>query len=299
MLTRNYLKGLNVEGDKIDSIIEAHVETVEGLKSKIAEAQAEAESFKNAATERDKYKNDFDVLKGKYTEAQNEVKSLKDIATERDSLKTELEKANEALASMQGVNDNLTGVTQERDQLKTEVDDLKAEIEKFNEKETASNQELEGLKQQLATFETDKANALAELEQLKAESEQVKGEYDAFKTQVATEKENATKREIVRNALNNGGVARSDFQDLILNSIDLNSVKFGDDGIEDVDAFIETTKDKYPSCFGTVTETGTPPVQPISGTHARKFTLEQIKNMSPEEINQNWEAVQKTIAKGV
>ena len=298
MLTRNYLKGLNVDSDKIDSIIEAHAETVEGLKSKIAEAQSEAESFKSAANERDKYKTDFETLKVKFNDSQNEVKSLREAATERDNLKAELAKANETITSMQGMSENLNGVTQERDQLKTEVDGLKAEIEQFNEKATASNEELENLRNQLSTFETDKANALAQLEQLKAESEQVKGEYDAFKTQVETEKANATKREMVRSALNNGGVARSDFQDLILNSIDLNSVQFGENGIEDVETFIEDTKGKYPSCFGTVTETGTPPVQPISGTHARKITLAQVKNMSPDEINSNWEAVQKAMAKG-
>lgn len=234
MLTRNQLKSLGIEGDKIDAIVEMHVDTVEGLKGEISKYQTQIESYKE------------------------KINSNKNIVTERD-------------------------------QLKNEVDSLKAQIEGFTEKETTANNELTSLREQLATLETDKSNATAEAERLKTE-------FDAFKTQVETDKTNAAKRDAVRTALRNGGVNRSDFQDLILNSMSLDEIKVGENGIEDADSFIATTKAKYPSCFGTVTEGGTPPVDPMGGNSQKTLTIAQIKAMTPDEINQNWEAVQKAMA---
>lgn len=43
-LTRKYLKAMGIEDEKIDQIIEAHTETVDGLKSEIANAKNNAES---------------------------------------------------------------------------------------------------------------------------------------------------------------------------------------------------------------------------------------------------------------
>ena len=101
----------------------------------------------------------------------------------------------------------------------------------------------------------------------------------------------------MRTALRNGGVERSDFQDLIINSMNLDDVKMGDNGIEEADTFIESTKSKYPSCFGTVQEGGTNPINPPAGNPPRSLTLAQIEKMSPDEINANWEAVQQTLSK--
>lgn len=41
-LTRKFLKALEIEGDKADQIIEAHTETVDGLKASLDTAQADA-----------------------------------------------------------------------------------------------------------------------------------------------------------------------------------------------------------------------------------------------------------------
>lgn len=43
-LTRKYLKAMGIEDEKIDQIIEAHTETVDGLKSEISNAKTTAES---------------------------------------------------------------------------------------------------------------------------------------------------------------------------------------------------------------------------------------------------------------
>ena len=43
-MTRKYLKAMGIEDEKIDQIIEAHTETVDGLKSEISNAKTTAES---------------------------------------------------------------------------------------------------------------------------------------------------------------------------------------------------------------------------------------------------------------
>ena len=257
MLTRSQLKSLGIEGDKIDAIVEMHMETVDGLKNKATGLQAE-----------------LDALKG---------------ANERaETLQAELDKANKAINSYKEKSATNDTVTQERDQLKGEVESLNARLTELTEKETTANTELTSLREKLATLETEKNTATEE-------SNRVKSEFDAFKTQIETDRTNAAKREAVRTALRNGGVARSDFQDLIIGSMSMDDVTMDGDGIKDLETFISTTKTKYPSCFGTVTEGGTPPVNPMGGNPPARFTLEQIKSMSPDEINKNWEAVQQTL----
>lgn len=59
-LTRKFLKSLGLEEDKIDSIIEAHTETVDALKGELATAKADAEELSNARKELDLLKSGED-----------------------------------------------------------------------------------------------------------------------------------------------------------------------------------------------------------------------------------------------
>ena len=250
MLTRNSLKALGIESEKIDAIIDGHAETVSGLKGKADELQAELDKMKGAVTERDKLRND-------------------------------LEKANERISAFEAQNASIGDITGERDQLKTEVDTLKAEIEKFTEERNTSNTELTSLREKLATFETEKAT-------LTENATKAQKELEDYKTMVETEKANAVKRDAVRDALRTNGVARTEFQDLIINSMNLNDIKVGDNGIDNVDALIESTKTKYPACFSSVQEIGTPPVNPLGGNPPRQLTRADIAKMTPEQINAAW-----------
>lgn len=259
-LSRNSLKALGIESEKIDAIIDGHVETVNGLKGRTEELQAELDKAKSAVSERDKYKADLD-------KANERIKSL------------------EALSAGQGE------ISTERDQLKTEVDNLKAEISKFTTERDTSNTELTSLREQVAAFEKEKAT-------LTENASKVQKDFDDYKAMIETEKTNTVKRNAVRDALRANGVARTEFQDLIINALDLNGVTVGDKGIENVEALIESTRTKYPACFSSVTETGTPPVDPPSGNPSRPLTVADIKKMTPEQINANWPEVQKALALG-
>lgn len=77
-LTRKYLSALGIEGDKIDEIINAHAETVDGLKDEIAKYKADAEKLpgvqkeladmKTAAEKagKDPYKVKYEAIKEEY-----------------------------------------------------------------------------------------------------------------------------------------------------------------------------------------------------------------------------------------
>lgn len=259
-LSRNSLKALGIESEKIDAIIDGHIETVNGLKGRTEELQAELDKFKGAVSERDKYKENLDKANERIKALEEQYKGQGDIASERD-------------------------------QLKNEVDTLKAEIEKFTTERDTSNNELTSLREQVATFETEKAT-------LTENANKVQQEFEAFKNQIETEKANTVKKDAVRDALRANGVARAEFQDLIINAMNLNDIKVDDKGIENVDALIESTKTKYPACFSVVEEGGTPPVNPPSGNPPRPLTIADVKKMTPEQINANWTQVKEALAKG-
>ena len=262
MLTRNSLKALGIESEKIDAIIDGHVETVNGLKSKTDELQAELDKVKGAIEARDKYKADLD-------------------------------KANERISALEALSAGQDGIVSERDQLKNEVDTLKAQIETITSERDTSNSELTSLREQVSTFESEKAT-------LTENASRVQKEFDDYKALIETEKTNTVKRDAVRNALRTNGVARPEFQDLIINALDLNGVTVGEQGIENVDALIESTKTKYPACFAQVQEGGTPPVNPLGGNPPRPLTKADISKMTPEQINAAWERgeIQSALSKG-
>ena len=192
-LTRTFLKSIGIEGDKIDPIIEAHADTVEGLKAKIAEASTDAETAKATTAERDKLKADLDRAN----------------------------KLNENLNKKLTAYDELS---QERDGLKSELETLRTSVEQLNSEKETTSTELEDLRKQLEASEGAKASAIAE-------AEKAKTDFDTFKGQVETDKANAMKREAVIKMLRDGGVARSDFQNLIVSTINMDEVKLGENGI--------------------------------------------------------------------
>lgn len=64
-LTRKLLKSMGIEEEKIDQIIEAHAETVDGLKEKLSKAEAEAAKLAEAEKQIEGMKSGIDY-KAKY-----------------------------------------------------------------------------------------------------------------------------------------------------------------------------------------------------------------------------------------
>lgn len=76
-LTRKFLSAMAVDEEKIEEIINAHVETVNGLKDKLSDAEEKAKQY--------------DELETKYNEAVNKIKALESDNTDEYKEKYEAE----------------------------------------------------------------------------------------------------------------------------------------------------------------------------------------------------------------
>ena len=125
----------------------------------------------------------------------------------------------------------------------------------------------------------------------KAKYEAEKSAHDAYKQQIAGEKQKAQDDKDIAAIIKEAGVERESFQRLILNSFDRQTLKRGADGaITNRAELVEAVKTQNPDCITTTETKGTPPANPPSGNKT-PITREQLKSMTPEEINANWDAV--------
>lgn len=62
-LSRKLLESMGLDADKVSTIIENHVETVDALKAQIATYKSDAEKYKTASDELDKVKTELEGLK--------------------------------------------------------------------------------------------------------------------------------------------------------------------------------------------------------------------------------------------
>ena len=110
--TRKFLAGIGIEADKIEAIMEAHVEVVNGLKEKIAETGDSAEELAKVKAELEQAKNDLktaqdtikaaekDDYKGKYeAEKAAHEKYVADIEAKESAAKKEQALMNAAKAA--------------------------------------------------------------------------------------------------------------------------------------------------------------------------------------------------------
>lgn len=82
-LTRKFLAALGIEADKIDEIVTANAESLEGIKAERDSYKADAEKYKNAQKDLDnlsKYKADSEKL----AEVQKELDDLKTATKDKD-----------------------------------------------------------------------------------------------------------------------------------------------------------------------------------------------------------------------
>ena len=84
-LTRKFLAAMGIETDKVDEIISAHVETVEGLK-------AERDSFKDKAEKYDAEKKKADDLGVKVKDLEKQVEGKDPFEEKYNALKDEYDK---------------------------------------------------------------------------------------------------------------------------------------------------------------------------------------------------------------
>lgn len=95
-LTRKFLKAMGIEEEKIDQIIDAHTETVDGLKESLEKAQADAKNLPTiqkeldeakatlAAAKNDGWKEKHDKVKKEFDDYKAEI-TAKEIKTAKEA----------------------------------------------------------------------------------------------------------------------------------------------------------------------------------------------------------------------
>lgn len=98
-LTRKMLSAMGIEADKIDQIIEAHAETVNGLKTEIETQKEKADKLPDIQKELDDLKKsyegkDYDKLKKEYDDYKAEVQKRETQAAKEKAYREALKDAN-------------------------------------------------------------------------------------------------------------------------------------------------------------------------------------------------------------
>jgi len=150
-------------------------------------------------------------------------------------------------------------------------------------KEAAQHRtEAQALKAKLAEYEQAQ---MTETERLRSQAEQAKAE-----AQAATEK--------ARKALADAAVSRAAAQHgidpaLLARLVD---VEFDADGMPiDVETSVKAVLQQYPQLKPTATATGVAATNPA---RVQKLTMDDIRRMSPDQINARWDEVQIVMAGG-
>ena len=101
-LTRKMLKAMGIEEEKIDQIIEAHTDTVDGLKSDLSKYKTDAEKLPDVQKELDElkakgddgWKEKHDKLKVEFDQYKNDVQAKETKAAKEAAYRAVLKDAN-------------------------------------------------------------------------------------------------------------------------------------------------------------------------------------------------------------
>lgn len=103
-LTRKLLKGMGLTDEQVDTIIEAHTDTVDGLKTQISTYKADAEKLPGVQKELDDLKKDSSSsdYKAKYEKEKKDFQDYKNGVAEKESAAAK-EKAARAYFESKGI----------------------------------------------------------------------------------------------------------------------------------------------------------------------------------------------------
>lgn len=136
-LTRKFLRAMGVEEEKIEQIIEAHGETVDGLKADITKYKADAEKLADVQNELDGLKaKGEDGYKEKY-ESEKQAFAAYKADVEGKQAYAEKEKAYTDLLKTAGVKEKFIATILRAD--KSVIDSLEIKDGKINDDATVTN----------------------------------------------------------------------------------------------------------------------------------------------------------------
>ena len=259
-LSRKYLSGMGLDDKQIESIIEAHSDTISGLRD-----------------ERDKYKARAEKL----PELEKRLEEAKGDTSAQDALKELQKKFDEAEKAH-----------------KTEVANLKRDVTNTQNKLNEANEATEQLKAQLEevaqTHQQELEAKQTELDEavkaVAGERDGIQSQFDQYKAEIEAKEALSAKASAYREKVLKAAGIAPNYLDDVMAVTKLDNVTIGEDGeIEGVDDLIEAAKGKWGSfVVKSVTEpseVSTPPTSTtkgdVEGAHelAMKIARERHERM--------------------
>lgn len=174
----------------------------------------------------------------------------------------------------------INGLTDERDALKADVEKYKAEAER------------------LASVEKDLVKAQAKLEDAEKTSEKLKAlqsEYEDYKADVNAKATQAQKEKAYKELLKEAGVSEKRYESIIKVS-DLSGVEIDKDGkVKDAKALVDNIKSEWADFIVTEGAKGASTPNPPSNQGLKTYSKDDIKHMSADEINKNWDSIKDSL----
>lgn len=174
----------------------------------------------------------------------------------------------------------INGLTDERDALKADVEKYKTEAER------------------LASVEKDLVKAQAKLEDAEKTSEKLKAlqsEYEDYKADVNAKATQAQKEKAYKELLKEAGVSEKRYESIIKVS-DLSGVEIDKDGkVKDAKALVDNIKSEWADFIVTEGAKGASTPNPPSNQGLKTYSKDDIKHMSADEINKNWDSIKDSL----
>lgn len=178
----------------------------------------------------------------------------------------------------------------------TIADTIKAEIPKefvskqqYNKKVGA----IDELNNTIADLEAKIENSNAD--EYKGKYEALQSEFDTYKNNIEVEKSNEQKRGLLTEQLKKEGFNEKILK-LLTKEIDLETLEIENNAIKDWDNIVNPLKENYSDFIKQESVSGLGSVQPPRQAQTH-FTMEQINNMTTEEINANWDSISASLQK--
>lgn len=174
----------------------------------------------------------------------------------------------------------INGLTDERDALKADVEKYKTEAER------------------LASVEKDLIKAQGKLEDAEKTSEKLKAlqnEFDEYKADVDAKATQASKEKAFRELLKEAGISEKRY-DAIIKVSDMSAIEIDKDGkIKDAKSIVGNIKNEWADFIVIEGAKGASTPNPPSSGGMKSYSRDDIKHMSPDEINKNWDSIKDSL----
>lgn len=170
------------------------------------------------------------------------------------------------------------------------VDGLKADLAKYK----ADAETLPDLQRKLEQAQTDLETA--KKDGFKEQYDTVKKEFDDYKAEVVARETKAAKERAVRAYYESKGITGKALEIAIRGSgAEIEALELEGDKIKDPTALEELVNGTFSGLISTTETRGAQTLNPPANSPAKIYTRDDIRKMSPTEINQNFDAIKASL----